>query len=297
MATRLWNFLTTDIGDLVSLKTIDGAADAAAAVLGLAEVLATEGPNVQKLAPLVAQLDSLLDALNSPLGKLVGATLPFVSIGTGLLTFYLEATKQKPTLAQSVALVSQAAYLESFQEFVKQHPKVEQWLIAKDGTPQAKAITPAVKALGNIELTDKEARFAMLYFHQSALAKAFNEALNARLVQLGAKPEQANRISEAVAKNTNRHMRNAIADAAPDIQRIADWYRTGGDQVFEKYLSIDSYLDEAIAPCPHQPVFAESFTYSDIYVPLKAQALTSAGETDSAEEPFVLEAWAKQCLN
>ncbi|WP_017297899.1 NACHT domain-containing protein [Nodosilinea nodulosa] len=297
MATRLWNFLTTDVGDLVSLKTIDSAADAADAVLGLAEVLAEEGPNVQKLAPLVGQLDSLLDALNSPLGKLVGATLPFVSIGTGLLKFYLETTKKEPTLAQSVALVSQAAYLESFREFVKQHPKLEQWLNAKDGTLQAKNITPAVKALGQFELTDKEARFATLYFHQSALAIAFNDALNARLVQLGAKPDLANQIVDRVAQNTNRHMRNAIADAAPDLQRVVEWYRTGGDQVFEKYLSIDSYLDEAIAPCPHQQVFAEDFTFSDIYVPLKAQALTSAGEANGTEESFVLEAWARQCLN
>ena len=297
MATRLWTFLTSDIRDLVSLNTIDGTADAADAVLGLAEILAEEGPNVQKLAPLVNQLDSLLDALNSPLGKLVGATLPFVSIGTGLLKFYLEITKKDPTLAQSVALISQAAYLESFREFVKRHPKVEQWLNAKDGTPQAKTLLPAIKALGNFELTDKEARFATLYFHQSALAIAFNDALKARLVQLGAKPEQANQIAEAVAKNTNRHMRTAIADAAPSIQRIAEWYRTGGDQVFEKYLSIDSYLEEAIAPCPHQPVFAERFTFNDIYVPLKAQALTSAGEADGTQESFVLEAWAQRFLN
>ena len=297
MATRLWTFLTSDIRDLVLLNTIDGTADAADAVLGLAEILAEEGPNVQKLAPLVNQLDSLLDALNSPLGKLVGATLPFVSIGTGLLKFYLEITKKDPTLAQSVALISQAAYLESFREFVKRHPKVEQWLNAKDGTPQAKTLLPAIKALGNFELTDKEARFATLYFHQSALAIAFNDALKARLVQLGAKPEQANQIAEAVAKNTNRHMRTAIADAAPSIQRMAEWYRTGGDQVFEKYLSIDSYLEEAIAPCPHQLVFAERFTFNDIYVPLKAQALTSAGEADGTQESFVLEAWAQRFLN
>ncbi len=297
MATRLWTFLTTDIRDLVSLDTADRAADAADAVLGLAEVLAEEGPNVQKLAPLVNQLDSLLEALNSPLGKLVGATLPFVSIGTGLLKFYLETTKKEPTLAQSVALISQAAYLESFREFVKQHPKVEQWLNAKDSTPQAQAITPAVTALGNFELTDKEARFATLYFHQSALAIAFNDALKARLVQLGAKPEQANQMAEAIAKNTNRHMRTAIADAAPSIQRMAEWYRTGGDQVFEKYLSIDSYLDEAIAPRPHETVFAEAFTFNDIYVPLKTQVLTPAGEANDSKESFVLEAWAKQCLN
>ena len=42
MASRLWKFITTDIRELTSLDTLEGAADAAEAVLGLAAVLATE---------------------------------------------------------------------------------------------------------------------------------------------------------------------------------------------------------------------------------------------------------------
>ncbi|MEO1070019.1 MAG: hypothetical protein AAFW95_13015 [Cyanobacteria bacterium J06638_6] len=223
MATRLWSFLTTDLGDLAGLDSANGAADAADAVLGLAEVLAAEGPNVQKLAPLVSQLDSLLAALNSPLGKLVGSTLPFVSIGNGLLKFYLETTQKEPTLAQSVALVSQAAYLESFREFVQRHPRVEQWLIATDSTPQAKTITLEMKALGIFELTDEDARLATLHFRQSQLAAAYNKALRARLEQLGAPPEIANRMIDVVAKNTHRHMRTAIADARDSFKAIVEW--------------------------------------------------------------------------
>jgi hypothetical protein len=214
MATRLWDFLITDLRDRVAINTIDRAADAADVVMGLAAVLAEEGPSGQKLAPLVLQLDSLLDALNAPLGKLVGSTLPFGSLGAGLLTFYLDTTQQEPTLAQAVALVSQATYLESFREFVKKSPRVEQWLATKAGTPQDKTITLSVKALGLFELTDEDARLATLYFHQSALAQAFNRALSARLEQLGATPEIANRMAKAVAKNTNRPLRTSIAAAA-----------------------------------------------------------------------------------
>ncbi|MBE9108581.1 hypothetical protein IQ273_04010 [Nodosilinea sp. LEGE 07298] len=218
MATRLWNFLTTDSRALTALDV----ADAADVVLGLAAVLAAEGPSSQKLAPLVNHLDSLLDAINAPLGKLIGTALPIASVGTGLLMFYAETTKQEPTLAQSVALVSQAAYLESFREFARQHPKIEQWLTAKDGTPQAKTITLPVKALGLFELTDQATRSAVLHFHQSDLAKAFNSALRARLIQLGATPEQANRMTEVVAKNTNRHLRSAIAAAKDSFQHQFD---------------------------------------------------------------------------
>ncbi len=212
MATRLWSFLTADICDLQ--EGAKGTVDAADAVLGLAEVLAEEGSNIQKLVPLVNQLDSLLAALNSPLGKLVGSTLPFLPIGTGLLRVYLDTTQKEPTLAQSVALISQAAYLESFREFVKQHPKVKQWLVAKDGTPQAKTITLEMKALGIFELSDQDAHLATLHFQQTALAAAFNSALRARLVQLGISDlKMANRIVEVIARNTNRHIRTAIADA------------------------------------------------------------------------------------
>jgi hypothetical protein len=212
MATRLWNFLTTDY-DPAALATGDRAADAADAVLSLAEVLTKESPDRRQVASLISQLDSLLDAINAPLGKLIGATLPFVVISTGLLKVYGETTEKEPTLAQAVALMSQAAYLESLREFVRQHPKIEQWLIAKDSTPQARTITLPVKALGIFELTDQEARLATVHFHQSALAGAFNSALRARLMQLGTTPEQADRITKVVAKNTNRHMKAAIADA------------------------------------------------------------------------------------
>ncbi|MBW4463679.1 MAG: hypothetical protein KME47_26065 [Nodosilinea sp. WJT8-NPBG4] len=218
MATRLWNFLTTD-SDLASLETADRAADAADAVLGLAEVLKEDSPNLRRVAALVGQLDSLLEAINAPLGKLIGATLPFVSISTGLLKVYGETTKKEPTLAQAVALISQAAYLESLREFIKQHPKIEQWVIAKDSTPQARTITLPVKALGIFELTDQEARLATRHFHQSALAEAFNHALRARLLQLGTTSEQAERITKVVAKNTNRHMKTAIADAGDSLKR------------------------------------------------------------------------------
>ncbi len=220
MATRLWTFLTTDLQTLWPAQPAPSAADAADVVLGLATALAV--PDDPTLAPLIGRLDSLLDALNAPLGKLVRDAPSFASMGTDLLMFYRQASQKEPTLAQTVALVSQAAYLESFREFVKRHPKVEQWLLAKDSTPQAKTITLEMKALGLFELTDDEARLSALSFHQSALAKAFNSALNARLEQLGATPEIAHRMVESVAKNTSRHMQTAIARADPTIQQQLD---------------------------------------------------------------------------
>ncbi|MEO1207954.1 MAG: pentapeptide repeat-containing protein [Cyanobacteria bacterium J06638_20] len=298
MASRLWKFLTTDIRELASLDAVDSTADAADAVLGLAEALAEEGPQIAQLAPLVNQLDSLLDALNSPFGKLVGASLPFISIATGLLRFYLETTQSEPTLAQSVALLSQAAYLESFKEFItRQSPQNQQALMAASQKKPSPTLNSAMKALAALELTDKDARFATLYFHQSALATAFNQALQARLEHIGIDPAKALKIAELVARNTDKHMRIAIAEAGDQVQRITEWYRVGGDAVFEKYLSIDTYLEEWIAPRPHENVFAEPFTFKDIYVPLKAHPLTKSGDYDGWKNPVVLDEWIKLKLH
>ncbi len=220
MATHLWDFLTTDLRDRAINP--ERAADAADAVLGLAAGLATAGFNSPKLPPLVLQLDSMLDAINAPLGKLVGSTLPLADLGTGLLLFYRETTQKEPTQAQAIALVSQAAYLESFRELVKRNPRLGQLLTDNDSTPRARNITLEVKALGVFELTDSDAQLAQVAFHQSALAAAFNRALNARLEQMGMPATLARRLVEVVAKNTNRHIRTAIAAADDQLKPCFD---------------------------------------------------------------------------
>ncbi|MEL6384250.1 MAG: NACHT domain-containing protein, partial [Cyanobacteria bacterium J06626_18] len=296
MPSRLWKFLTTDIRDLVLLDTVDESVDTAEAVLGLAEALAEEGPKIQKLAPLVTQLDSLLDVLNSPLGKIAEASLPFVSIGTGLLKFYLETTKQEPTVAQSVAVVSQAAYLETVKTFLEQ-PKLKNWLAKMGKKPASDLVKEKLKKLESVELGDTEARRALLYFHESKLALAYNEVLIARLVELGAKTEQATKFAEKRARETNRIMLQTLISQSDSVKALVEWYRIGGNAVFEKYFSIDTYLEEWIAPRPHEKVFAESFSFKDIYVPLKAQPLTTAGVVNENKEPVVLEQWARKLLN
>lgn len=296
MASRLWTFLNTDIRELVSLDTVDSGKDAADAVLGLAEALQAEGPNVQQLAPLVNQLDSLLDALNSPLGKIVGASLPFVSIATGLMKFYLEKTKKEPTVAQSVALVSQAAYMATVKEFLEQ-PKLKPWLDKVGDRPASNLVQQKLKTFKATELGDIEARKALLYFHESQLADAYGEVLMMRLSELGIKPEQATKVTEKIARDTQRRMLPTLVKCSDSVAALVEWLRIGGKEEFEKYISIDTYLEEWIAPQPHKQVFAEQFSFKDIYVPLKAQPLTSAGEPDESQEPVVLEQWARLMLN
>ena len=294
MSTRLWKFL----GDVVSFDTVDGAADAADAVLGLAEALNTDpAPAPRTLAPLVPELNSLLDGLNAPLGKLLESTWPFTAIGTGLLRFYRQVAEKEPTLPEAVALIAQAAYLESFREIAAKKSTLKKRLISQDNNPRAKAMTPQVKSLGEFELTDKAARFAMVHFQRSTLAAAFNEALAARMVQLGALPESAHQLADMVAQNAVPHIQATSAEAGDFVKRMVEWYRAGGDAMFEQYLSIDAYLEEQIAPRPDETVLHESFTFKQLYTPLKAKPLTAAGVVDDNCEPVVLEQWAQRLLH
>ncbi|NEQ26295.1 MAG: hypothetical protein F6K28_46120, partial [Microcoleus sp. SIO2G3] len=208
MAARIWKFLNTDIKDLVSIGSIDSAADVADKTFDFAEKINED--DIKAIAPWIEQGASLLDLLNSPLGELAESTLPFVKIATSLLKFYLEKTKEEPTLAQLVALVSYAAYQESLRDNLQAKlanapPAVRSQLKQRGEQPASETLKQQMKQLGDrldaLELDDQAARKAIVFFAESEYAKAFNEVLIARLQQLGTQLETATRTAEQVARN------------------------------------------------------------------------------------------------
>jgi hypothetical protein len=294
MTTRLWKFLTTDIGELFSAETVKGGAEAGKAVLELAKTLKEQSPKIEELAPLVRQLSSLLDVLNSPLAQIAGAGLPFLPVGAALLKFYADKTKKQPTLAQCVALVSQAAYLESLQLMLQQ-PENKTVLARIGETPVSDKVEQLLKKLGELELDDADAKTAAVCFHESKLAEAFDEVLSARLQHAGLNEAEAKTLTERVSCNTHRHMNEAWAQSGDAIKHLGkptfgDWRKEQ-----EKYQSIDTYL-ETIAEKPDEPVFAEKFSFRDIYVPLKALPVDANGQQVENANPIDLETWAKSAL-
>jgi hypothetical protein len=73
--------------------------------------------NVEAIKPYAEKISSLLDVLNSPIAQLVKDAIPFAPIAVTILSLISDATKKSPTLEQCVALVVQAAYLESLRSF------------------------------------------------------------------------------------------------------------------------------------------------------------------------------------
>jgi len=293
---RLWKFFNTDVGELFSTETLTGSADAAKDVLELAKTLKEQSPNIEQLAPLVGNISTLLDVLNSPIAQIVGSGLPFIGIATGLLKFYLEKSKQDLTLPVCAAIVTQAAYLESLKSLLAL-PENQAMLMQIGENPVSDAVKKQIKKLGELELDDAEAKKAVVCFHDSKLATAFNEVLSARLQQAGLDVSTAEILTERVARNTHRYINEAVAAAGEKVKPLAELFRNGGRELLEKYLSIDSYLEDQIAAKPHESIFAESFTFQDIYVPLKAKPVDKNGDVNQREEAFSLETWAKDILN
>ena len=297
MRTKLWVFLNTDIQDLNWQQTAEitkTGTDAAKAVFDLAKTIKEQQLKVVTLKPYIGQISSLLDVLNAPFAQIVKDAIPFAPLAITILKLVGDYTHKEPTLEQCVALVSQVAYLESLQVILKETPDL---LDRLGEAPVSDAISQQIKKLGDLEIDDREARKAILYFHESKLATAFNEVLRLRLQEAGLEASEAQTLTERVARKTDEFMQPALAQVGDGVKRLVEWYRVGGREVLEKYLSIDDYLEQQIQTRPLEKVFAENFTFQDIYVPLKAQFIQQDGEADKDKEPIGIEQWAKELLN
>ena len=234
--------------------------------------------------------------LNAPFAQIVKDTIPFAPIAIAILNLVCDYTHKEPSLEQCVALVSQVAYLESLQVILKETPDL---LNRLGETPVSEAIAQQIKKLGELEIDDRDARKAILYFHESKLAAAFNEVLQARLQQAGLEPAEAQTLTERVAHKTDEQMLITLAEAGDSVQRLVKWYSMGGAEQLERYLNIDEYLDKEIYSKPDDIVFDETelgITYRDLYVPLKASLLNSDGRAIEDTAPVVLQEWAEARL-
>ncbi|HEY9698805.1 MAG TPA: pentapeptide repeat-containing protein [Trichocoleus sp.] len=278
--------------NLFSIDTLEGVSDTTKTVFEFAEKL--EKPEIKQLVPIITQGASLLEVLNSPMAELAESTLPFVKVATGLLKFYLKVSQKEPTLAEEVVLVSQAAYLESLQATIHKYPKFQAWLKQK-GKTGSTLVKPALKRLADLELEDKTARIALVYFQNSPLAQAYNDVLATCLEGLEFPATQIRELTARVTADTPQYMLSALAELGSSAKRLLVWYQVGGQATLEKYLSIETYLEEQIRPRPLERVFSESFTFREIYVPQEAQLLLANGEPD--QEFVILEDWAIASLN
>ncbi|MEH2119806.1 MAG: pentapeptide repeat-containing protein [Nostoc sp.] len=273
-------------------ETVNATVETGKAVLEAAKTLKEQGASVKLLKPLLQNSSSLLDVLCLPLAQVVGAGLPFVPLGIALLKYSRDITKQDISLEDCVFIVSQAAYLESVKEILSLDPSIN-----SDDDPNInKALTKQLQKLNNIELDYESASNAVACFHESELAKAFNQVLLARLAAANIPNANAKILTQRVAWNTHRYIIKAWIESGDAIKNIiqpsfGDWQKEQ-----QKFSSIDEYLKTHIASKPLDLVFDESFSFKDIYVPLKAKPVDKNGDIDKKADSLELETWAKEIL-
>ncbi|BAY42559.1 pentapeptide repeat protein [Scytonema sp. HK-05] len=281
--------------ELFSTETLETTVESGKAVLEGAKTLQEQGKNLELLKPLVEQSSSLLEVLCSPTVQVVGAGLPFVPIAIAILRLYRHITRKEPILEECVTLLSQAAYLESFKEIISL-PDNQSILAHWNSKPHTEAVRKQLQKLGDFELDAKATRRAIVSFPNSELAQEYNQVLSARLQQAGLGEDEARTFAERVAFNSEPHFIKALSQAGESVKQLAELYRNGGLEALKKYDSIDQYLEEQIAPKPDEPVFNETFSFRDIYVPLKARNVDKNGDMDDKPAPCDLETWAKNIL-
>jgi hypothetical protein len=273
---RLWKFATTY--DLLKL--------------GKPGEIAETGAEVTKFALEFGLAIGLLSAAATPAGIAV-AGLSGVGLAIRGVRLYREKTGKEPSLEEWVAIASPLAYLESLDEFVQRNDLLRQI----GDAPISEAVKQQSEKLGQFQLDEHLARNALTCFHESELAQALNQLLSTQLQQAGMVQNDAQIVAAWVAWGTHRHLKKALEDAEDSVRQIAELYMAGRQQEPDKYDSIDAYLREQIATKPLEKVFAESFTFRDIYVPLKAMPVDKNGDVDKKAEAFDLETWAKDILN
>ncbi|MEH2421894.1 MAG: pentapeptide repeat-containing protein [Nostoc sp.] len=273
-------------------ESLNTTVETGKAVLEAAKTFQEQSDKIELLKPLLQNSSSLLDVLCSPLAQVVGAGLPFVPLGIALLKFSRDITKQDPSLEDCVFIVSQAAYLESVKEILSLYPSIN-W----DADPNInKVLTKQLQKLNDIELDYQSASNAVACFHESELAKAFNQVLLARLAATNIPNANAHILTQRVAWNTHRYIIKAWIESGDAIKSIiqpsfGDWQKEQ-----QKFSSIDEYLKTHIASKPLDLVFDESFSFKDIYVPLKAKPVDNNGKIDEKVNSLDLETWAKENL-
>jgi uncharacterized protein YjbI with pentapeptide repeats len=275
---KIWKILTADHRELLRGQhdlVVDSADSVNAAIAGAVAVIGMTG------------------AVINPAVAVIGAGVGFVQIAVRWHKRFKAKPHEDRSLSDYVQLAAVLAYFKALDKCLNASNILTRINLESVASEQFKQ---QIDELAESSLDERDARKAIACFPQSQLADKFNDLLLNQLQQVGLNEREAKTLTERVAWSTPRYISQALAEAKDELKVLAELYRDRWQKDIDKYDSIDSYLEEQIASKPHEKVFAEEFTFQDIYVPLKARAIDKNGKVDRNVEAFDLETWAKQLL-
>jgi hypothetical protein len=163
-----------------STELVKTGAESTKAMFELGKAIKENKGTLAGLQPYLKEISSLLDVLNSPWGQVLKEGIPFASLAMTLLSLGCELLKQEPTLEECVILVTQAAYLTSWQAELDQDR-----FSGIDLSRISGQIDRNFKKLADIEIDRAAAIQLITALPSSDLVKQFNEVLVDRLVESG----------------------------------------------------------------------------------------------------------------
>ena len=264
--------------------------------ISVTKAIADLGKTWQEAAPKLEALkdldrvNSFFQLLDLPVAKLAVSTLPFASVGIELLRLYWDVTKTDRMLESSVALAAQMAYLESLQGVLARADEQTQAAIEK--VRLSEVLERQLTKSEPISLNKVRAKKTLTQLPKSELVQAFNEALSELLTGAGLADGQVRVLVDQVACGTPKYFHGVVAELKDEVEPLAEFLRTDGLRVQEKFDDIEDYLEKKIKPLPYQKVFDETrVTFDDLYVPLTVQPLNISGKKVS-EPPIGINDWA-----
>ena len=294
---NIWN--VPNINIQIPWNAEDGQRSGKAAI-ELLEALKRNEPD-SKLGPIIGNITSLLDVLNLSLLEIAAISDPFVSLATGILNKIFENTKQTPNLETCLALSTQAAYLESLRQFLKDHPEIERKL---NHVRASIVVAENLKNIGRklqvndreIQLNVKEAEKTFVCFHESNLARAFNPILMARWQESGLTYEESRISTERVSRIAHRYMERILIEVKDIIPLLRPIYGARWHRDLETFISIDTYLENVIANKPREYFLDRNVSLGQTYVPLEIQPLKANGQINDRARPINIETWTQKKL-
>lgn len=292
-----WQFLNTDVQDIPWSELAEKGIEAVSASSDLGEKWEEHKSDLNQLEPYFEKVEPFFKVLNDPDAQMVISGLPFVSVGIGLLRLYLGLSQAKPTLDNSLIVVSQLAYLRSLETVLKTwEPHVAE---ALNNIAFRNMLEKQLKRLDTETLDSRELEKVTSCFRESNLAKQFHNVLLEELQQEGIEDAQAGRLTEHVTWGTYHYLHQAIIEAGELVEPLADYYRIGGASKYIRQREIDNYLRDVIEPLPKEQIFDEDnprIEFKDVYVPLEIQPLTQSGEKEEDSVPINIHVWAQGIL-
>jgi hypothetical protein len=273
--------------------------------------------DVKSLSPF--DICSLAEVLEQPLNDVRGKIQVIAQLTTHLLH---HLSQIKPLQRnEGTWLGFQIAYLHGLQEVLEQEVSLHKGWLDRAMIPTSNSGTvgqlgfpnPQLKTLLNTirpgKLTDTQAEQALSLIADSLLVQQMNNATIAWLVANGAEEAEAKLIVQRLVHGLPGYLLSVIIDRAAPLAQLQKFVRLGSsssptsEQLTENTSpdssvndNIDLYLENyraSLLSSRSQPLFMESFTFEDIYIPHKGIPIGAAKQSSL---PVDLMTWVQEQL-